>query len=161
LNNFASQGISDLDNNLSGPRLVDQRLGRFITSSGEVEAGEMPVKGPDRSKGTTSSAVGVNPVDPPLASTSDQSPSPALLQIPPSLSFTSPTPESSPFRSPISPSESKYSSSSALQIPAPMKTPTRAPSDRSKGKRKVEDVEVTPPDHKKDTQRATSLIIHL
>ena len=143
-----------MDNNLSGPR-PDQRL---ITGSGDVEAGEMPVKGSNRSERTAPSAAKAKAVDPsgsdtPLASTSDQAPSPELLQIPPSLSFTSPTPETSPFRPSVFPSQSKFSS--GLQIPDPMKTPTRASSDKSKGKRKVDDVEITPPDHKKEAQRAT------
>ena len=92
----------------------------------------------------------------------------SLLHIPPSLSITSPTPETSPHRPSVSapadmkPIPSPSSSSSVLRIPTttittigqPPKIP-RTPSVKSKGKRKADDSDITPPDHKKDAQHAT------
>lgn len=147
-----------MQNNLSGHQ-SDQYHTRFTsTSSGEVKAENMPAKDSnrtDRMIPTTSKVKEVAVADK-APSPTDPS-SPGFLQIPPSLSFTSPTPETSPFRTSTSasasPSESK--NSTALQIPPPVKTPSRPPSDKSKGKRKADDVETTPPDQKKDSQRAT------
>lgn len=145
---------SDLGNHLTGPQ-SDQPHARFnSTSSGELESENMPVKESSRTdRSTAKPSKGKVAADPSLL---DPTSPPASLQIPPSLSFTSPTPEVSPFRSPgspSSPSDSKHST--ALNIPSPVKTPSRKTSDKSRGKRKADDVETTPPDQKKEAQRAT------
>lgn len=75
-------------------------------------------------------------------------PSSSTLQ-PPTLAVTAPTPGTSPARP-----HPDRSISEASELRVPMgTTPIRTPSS-SKGKRKAEDVETTPPDQKKET-RAT------
>lgn len=121
--------------------------------------GDMKTKDPARTEQQTTASIQEKTAGG-LSKTSLSSPSdptlssPAFLQIPPSLSITSPTPDASPFR-PDSVSDNKPTSST-LQIPATiMKTPTRTPSDKSRGKRKADDLNITPPDQKKDAQHAT------
>ena len=98
----------------------------------------------------------IDAADAPLDPVSSSSPT--LLQIPP-LSFTSPTPESSPFLPSVSSTSANNpfkNDNSTLTIPASaLKTPLSTPSEKSKGKRKADDTEITPPDQKKEVQRTT------
>lgn len=151
---------NDVDRNLSGLE-TDQHHGGLGVDEVEEEVGNsMPVKEPP-------SATDKKTLDPSTPVLRPSSPT-SLLHIPPSLSITSPTPETSPHRPSVSapadmkPIPSPSSSSSVLRIPTtttitigqPPKIP-RTPSVKSKGKRKADDSDITPPDHKKDAQHAT------
>lgn len=147
-----------MDRNLSDLE-ADQLHGRFGVDEVEEVGSSMPVKEPPP-------ATDKKILDPSTPVPRSSSP-PTSLQIPPSLSVTSPTPETSPHRPSVSaPVDMKLipspsSSSSALRIPTTTTTTkqppkiARTPSDKSKGKRKADDSDITPPDHKKDAQHAT------
>ncbi|EGN98180.1 hypothetical protein SERLA73DRAFT_91425 [Serpula lacrymans var. lacrymans S7.3] len=69
--------------------------------------------------------------------------------------------QSASLASPISETPSRHSSvtkSSTSQPPSTVVTPLRTMSDKGKGKRKAEEVDITPPDQKKEGQRATFVI---
>lgn len=77
----------------------------------------------------------------------------------PTLSFTAPTPTSEASTSGKKSKRRSISEPDMKPRPASMTAQasqhTRSPSSVSKGKRKAEEVEGTPPDHKKEMQRAT------
>lgn len=99
-----------------------------------------------RARGTSSSPKATASISKALEDAGPHVPGPSstLLQAP-VLSFTSATPDASP---------GKKSSRRSASEPTSGKT-SPGQSSVSKGKRKAEDVEGTPPDNKKEMQRAT------
>ncbi|KAF7967761.1 hypothetical protein HWV62_33211 [Athelia sp. TMB] len=103
------------------------------------ESGKGSTARPTRRHRKASASSSTRPLNPPTTQTAD----PGMLQIPPSFSVTSPTPGTTPY--PVTPVGKE---SDSLQLPPALKTP----SDKSKGKRKAEDVDTTPPP---DAKKAT------